>query len=395
MNSSSQKISAVMRNYGDPKLEFIAGKGSYLTSTSGEKYLDFTTGIAVNSLGHCHPKLVTALQEQSEQLWHSSNLYRISQAESLAKKLIANTFADRVFFCNSGTEAIEAGIKIIRRYFFHKGHQQKNRIIALTSSFHGRTLGALALANNPTQAKGFLHGDGGFDQVEYGNVDELKRTITDKTAGIVIEPIQGEGGIRVAMKDYLAEIKNLCEINDLLLFFDEVQSGVGRSGSLYAYQELGIQPDLLATAKGLGGGIPIGACITTESIAEAMTPGTHGSTFGGNPLAAAAANAVLDEILSPNFLREVKNNSRYLFTKLETFLGQYPNLLRDVNGMGFMVGLGFHEDASEVVKLAEEEKLLLVKAGRNYIRLLPPLNISIAEIDEAIEIIERCLQRCS
>ena len=395
MNSSSQKISAVMRNYGDPKLEFIAGKGSYLTSTSGEKYLDFTTGIAVNSLGHCHPKLVTALQEQSEQLWHSSNLYRISQAESLAKKLIANTFADRVFFCNSGTEAIEAGIKIIRRYFFHNGHQQKNRIIALTSSFHGRTLGALALANNPTQVKGFLHGDGGFDQVEYGNVDELKRTITDTTAGIVIEPIQGEGGIRVAMKDYLAEIKNLCEINDLLLFFDEVQSGVGRSGSLYAYQELGIQPDLLATAKGLGGGIPIGACITTENIAEAMTPGTHGSTFGGNPLAAAAANAVLDEILSPNFLCEVKNNSRYLFTKLETLLGQYPNLLRDVNGMGFMVGLGFHEDASEVVKLAEEEKLLLVKAGRNYIRLLPPLNISIAEIDEAIDIIERCLQRCS
>jgi acetylornithine/N-succinyldiaminopimelate aminotransferase len=306
MNSSSQKLSAVMQNYGDPKLEFVAGKGSYLTSTSGEKYLDFTTGIAVNSLGHCHPRLIAALQEQSERLWHSSNLYRISQAETLAEKLIANTFADRVFFCNSGTEAIEAGIKIIRRYFYHLGHQQKNRIISLTSSFHGRTLGALALANNPTQTEGFLHGDGGFDQVEYGNVDELKRTITDTTAGIVIEPIQGEGGIRVAMKDYLAEIKNLCEINNLLLFFDEVQSGVGRSGSHYAYQELGIQPDLLATAKGLGGGIPIGACITTERIAEAMTPGTHGSTFGGNPLAAAAANAVLDEILRPNFLPEVK-----------------------------------------------------------------------------------------
>lgn len=395
MNSSSQKLSAVMRNYGDPKLEFVAGKGSYLTSTSGEKYLDFTTGIAVNSLGHCHPRLIAALQEQSERLWHSSNLYRISQAETLAEKLIANTFADRVFFCNSGTEAIEAGIKIIRRYFYHLGHQQKNRIISLTSSFHGRTLGALALANNPTQTEGFLHGDGGFDQVEYGNVDELKRTITDTTAGIVIEPIQGEGGIRVAMKDYLAEIKNLCEINNLLLFFDEVQSGVGRSGSLYAYQELGIQPDLLATAKGLGGGIPIGACITTERIAEAMTPGTHGSTFGGNPLAAAAANAVLDEILRPNFLPEVKKNSRYLFIKLEALLHQYPNLLRDVDGMGFMVGLGFHKDASGVVKLAEEKKLLLVKAGRNYIRLLPPLNISIAEIDEAIEIIECCLQSCS
>ena len=395
MNSSSQKLSAVMRNYGDPKLEFVAGKGSYLTSTSGEKYLDFTTGIAVNSLGHCHPRLIAALQEQSERLWHSSNLYRISQAETLAEKLIANTFADRVFFCNSGTEAIEAGIKIIRRYFYHLGHQQKNRIISLTSSFHGRTLGALALANNPTQTEGFLHGDGGFDQAEYGNVDELKRTITDTTAGIVIEPIQGEGGIRVAMKDYLAEIKNLCEINNLLLFFDEVQSGVGRSGSLYAYQELGIQPDLLATAKGLGGGIPIGACITTERIAEAMTPGTHGSTFGGNPLAAAAANAVLDEILRPNFLPEVKKNSRYLFTKLEALLHQYPNLLRDVDGMGFMVGLGFHKDASGVVKLAEEKKLLLVKAGRNYIRLLPPLNISIAEIDEAIEIIECCLQSCS
>jgi acetylornithine/N-succinyldiaminopimelate aminotransferase len=395
MNSSSQKLSAVMQNYGDPKLEFVAGKGSYLTSTSGEKYLDFTTGIAVNSLGHCHPRLIAALQEQSERLWHSSNLYRISQAETLAEKLIANTFADRVFFCNSGTEAIEAGIKIIRRYFYHLGHQQKNRIISLTSSFHGRTLGALALANNPTQTEGFLHGDGGFDQVEYGNVDELKRTITDTTAGIVIEPIQGEGGIRVAMKDYLAEIKNLCEINNLLLFFDEVQSGVGRSGSLYAYQELGIQPDLLATAKGLGGGIPIGACITTERIAEAMTPGTHGSTFGGNPLAAAAANAVLDEILRPNFLPEVKKNSRYLFTKLEALLHQYPNLLRDVDGMGFMVGLGFHKDASGVVKLAEEKKLLLVKAGRNYIRLLPPLNISIAEINEAIEIIECCLQSCS
>ena len=395
MNSSSQKTSAVMRNYGDPKLEFVSGKGSYLTSTSGEKYLDFTTGIAVNSLGHCHPKLIAALQKQSERLWHSSNLYRISQAEALAEKLIANTFADRVFFCNSGTEAIEAGIKIIRRHFYHMGHQQKNRIISLTSSFHGRTLGALALANNPTQAKGFLHGDGGFDQVEYGNIEELKRTINETTAGIVIEPIQGEGGIRVAMKDYLTEIKSLCEINNLHLFFDEVQSGVGRSGSLYAYQELGIQPDLLATAKGLGGGIPIGACITKESIAEAMTPGTHGSTFGGNPLAAAAANAVLDEILSPNFLSEVKKNSRYLFTRLEALLGHHPNLLRDVNGMGFMVGLGFHEDASEVVKLAEEKKLLLVKAGRNYIRLLPPLNISIAEIDEAVEIIEYCVQSCS
>ena len=200
MNSSSQKISGVMRNYGDPKLEFVFGKGSYLTSTAGESYLDFTTGIAVNSLGHCHPKLIAALQDQSERLWHSSNLYRISQAETLAQKLIANTFADRVFFCNSGTEAIEAGIKIIRRYFYSKGHEQKNRIISLTSAFHGRTLGALALANNPSQTQGFLHGDGGFDQVEYGNVNDLKNKINDMTAGIVIEPIQGEGGIRVAMK---------------------------------------------------------------------------------------------------------------------------------------------------------------------------------------------------
>ena len=394
MNSSSQKISGVMRNYGDPKLEFVFGKGSYLTSTAGESYLDFTTGIAVNSLGHCHPKLIAALQDQSERLWHSSNLYRISQAETLAQKLIANTFADRVFFCNSGTEAIEAGIKIIRRYFYSKGHEQKNRIISLTSAFHGRTLGALALANNPSQTQGFLHGDGGFDQVEYGNVNDLKNKINDMTAGIVIEPIQGEGGIRVAMKEYLAEIKDLCKINNLLLFFDEVQSGVGRSGSLYAYQELGTQPDLLATAKGLGGGVPIGACIATENIAAAMTPGTHGSTFGGNPLAAAAANAVLDEILSPNFLNDVKKRSQYLFAKLETLLRQYPKLLRDVDGMGFMIGLCFHKDASDIVKLAEEKKLLLVKAGRNYIRLLPPLNISVSEIDEAVEIIECCLQDC-
>ncbi|MGB4248578.1 MAG: aspartate aminotransferase family protein [Pseudohongiellaceae bacterium] len=377
--------SALMSNYGNPELEFEHGKGCFLYTATGERYLDFTMGIAVNCLGHCHPHLVAALQQQAEKIWHSSNLFRIPQTERLAARLVELTFADRVFFSNSGTEAVEAGFKMMRRYHYSRGDTDRVRIIALTQSFHGRTLAPIAASANPLHCEGFLTGDPGFDQVQWGDIDALRAAITNKTAGVILEPIQGEGGIRVTPFDYLRKVRELCDEQGILLMFDEVQSGVGRSGHLYAYQASGVTPDLLASAKGLGGGFPIGACLSTERVAAPMVAGTHGSTFGGNPLATAVGNAVLDVIMAPGFLAESMERAAYLRAGLEKIIADFPLVVAEQTGLGFMVGLKCVIPNTDVITALKEARMLVVKAGANTIRLLPPLNISTTEIDLAVE----------
>lgn len=379
--------SALMSNYGNPELEFEHGKGCFLYTATGERYLDFTMGIAVNCLGHCHPHLVAALQQQAEKIWHSSNLFRIPQTERLAARLVELTFADRVFFSNSGTEAVEAGFKMMRRYHYSRGDTDRVRIIALTQSFHGRTLAPIAASANPLHCEGFLTGDPGFDQVQWGDIDALRAAITNKTAGVILEPIQGEGGIRVTPFDYLRKVRELCDEQGILLMFDEVQSGVGRSGHLYAYQASGVTPDLLASAKGLGGGFPIGACLSTERVAAPMVAGTHGSTFGGNPLATAVGNAVLDVIMAPGFLAESMQRAAYLREGLAGIIADFPQVFAEQTGLGFMVGLKCVVTNTDVIAALKEARMLVVKAGANTIRLLPPLNITTAEIDLAVETI--------
>lgn len=383
--------SALMQNYGSPELEFERGEGSFLYTVEGERYLDFAMGIAVNSLGHCHPKLVDALTRQANILWHTSNLYRISQSETLARQLVQHSFADRVFFSNSGTEAVECGFKMIRRYFHNRGQSQRKRIIAMSGSFHGRTLAAIAAAANPAHCEGFLQGDTGFDQAKFGDLDSLSNTITADTAAVILEPIQGEGGICVAEKDYLLGVKGLCEQHDLVLMFDEVQCGIARTGSLYAHEQLGVNPDILASAKGLGGGFPIGACLATEELASALSPGTHGSTFGGNPLATAVGSAVIAEVTTESFLSNVRQLGSYLKAELEKLVTQYPQHLNRVTGLGLFIGLVCEIDAAELIERLQQEKLLLVKAGDNSIRWLPALNVSREEIDSALTILTKVL----
>ncbi len=376
--------SALMSNYGSPKLEFERGQGSYLYTPDGERYLDFTMGIAVNCLGHCHPHLVAALQEQSTKIWHSSNLFRIPQAEKLAQRLVDLTFADRVFFSNSGTEAVEAGFKMMRRYHYSRADKERVRIIALSQSFHGRTLAPIAASANPLHTEGFLTGDPGFDQVPFGDIHALRAAISEKTAGIILEPIQGEGGIRLTPFDYLLQVRELCDEMGILLMFDEVQSGVGRSGYLYAYQASGIAPDLLASAKGLGGGFPIGAVLASERVSAPMVAGTHGSTFGGNPLATAVGNAVLDILTAPGFLRTAMESAAYLRAGIAKLIVAYPKVLEEQTGMGYMIGLKCVCSNADLLNKLQEKRLLAVKAGNNSIRFLPALNISRDEIDEAL-----------
>lgn len=383
--------SALMQNYGTRELKFDRGEGSYLFTKDGERYLDFGMGIAVNSLGHCNPQLIDALTDQAKRLWHTSNLYNIEPGEQLANKLVASTFADRVFFCNSGTEAIECGFKAIRRYFHSKGQSQKNRIVSMTGAFHGRSLAAIASAANPAHCEGFLVGDPGFDQAEFGNFESLLSAVNENTAGIIIEPIQGEGGINVAELEYLKSVRDLCDSHNILLMFDEVQCGIARTGSLYAYQQLGVNPDILATAKGLGGGFPIGACLATEAVASALVAGTHGSTFGGNPLATAVGNAVMDILNDAGFLRNVSELGDYFKAELQKLVARYPLLLSDVRGLGLMLGLYCLTDAGQLNARLQEHKLLVVKAGRNSLRLLPALNVTKKEIDSAVEIISKVL----
>jgi acetylornithine/N-succinyldiaminopimelate aminotransferase len=376
-------------------LAFQKGEGVWLTATNGERYLDFTSGVAVNALGHAHPHLVAALQEQATRLWHMSNLFGSPDGERLAARLCAASFADTVFFANSGAEAMECAIKVTRKYQAAKGHPERYRIITFEGAFHGRTLATLAAGGQQKYLEGFGPRVEGFDQVPLGDLEATKKAIGPHTAGILIEPLQGEGGVRAPSNAFLKALRQLCDDNKILLVFDEVQSGMGRTGELFAYQRTGVSPDVMALAKALGGGFPIGACLATSEAASGMTAGTHGSTFGGNPLAVAAANAVLDVMLAPGFFDHVKRMSLLLKQKLASIVDRHPDVLSEVRGEGLLIGLKAVVPANDLVLALRDEKLLTVGAGENVVRLLPPLIVSEAEIDDAVARVEGACAKLS
>jgi acetylornithine/N-succinyldiaminopimelate aminotransferase len=370
-------------------LGFERGEGAWLIATNGERYLDFTSGVAVNALGHAHPHLVAALQEQATKLWHMSNLFKSPDGEQLAARLCEASFADFVFFANSGAEAMECAIKVTRKYHAAKGHPERYRIITFEGAFHGRTLATLAATGSPKYLEGFGPPMDGFDQVMLGDLDAVKKTIGPQTAGILIEPLQGEGGVRAAPHAFFKALRQLCDDNGLLLIFDEVQTGMGRTGELFAYKRLGVTPDVMPLAKALGGGFPIGACLATAEAASGMTPGSHGSTFGGNPLAVAAANAVLDVMLKPGFFAHVQRMSLLLKQKLAAVVDRNPGVLAEVRGEGLLIGLKAVVPSGDLVAALRDEKLLTVGAGDNVVRFLPPLIVTEAEIDEAVQRLDR------
>lgn len=382
-------ITPVMPTYGRWDVTVEKGEGCYLYATDGRKFLDFTSGIAVTSLGHCHPHLIGALAKQAETLWHSSNLFRIPTQERLAQRLVENSFADTVFFNNSGAEAVELSIKVARKYQSETGHPERYRVIGCHGSFHGRSFATLAAAGAEGYLKGFGPVMDGFDHVAFNNLNEMRAAVNDKTAAILVEPVQGEGGVRAAVTDYLRGLREICDEFGLLLLFDEVQCGMGRTGKLFAHQWAGVTPDVMAVAKALGNGIPIGACLATEKAAVGMVPGTHGSTFGGNPLATAAGNAVLDVMLAPGFLDGVQGKAELLWGKLEGLVRQYPELFAEVRGSGMLLGIKCVIPAGEFVTKLRGEGLLCLTAGDNVLRILPPLIVGEHEINEAVGIIQK------
>jgi acetylornithine/N-succinyldiaminopimelate aminotransferase len=371
------------------ELGFERGEGVWLVATNGERYLDFTSGVAVNALGHAHPHLVAALQDQAARLWHMSNLFKSPDGERLAARLCAASFADFVFFANSGAEAMECAIKITRKYQAAKGHPERYRIITFEGAFHGRTLATLAATGSAKYLEGFGPPVDGFDQVQLGDLDAVRKAVGPHTAGILIEPVQGEGGVRAAPPAFFKALRQLCDDRGLLLIFDEVQTGMGRTGELFAYQRLGVTPDVMPLAKALGGGFPIGACLATAEAAAGMTPGSHGSTFGGNPLAVAAANAVLDVMLEPGFFRHVQKMSLLLKQKLASVVDRHPRVLAEVRGEGLLIGVKAVVPSGDLVTALRNEKLLTVGAGDNVVRFLPPLIVGEAEIDESVVRLER------
>ena len=381
-------IAAVMPTYARADLAFERGEGAYLFTAEGARYLDFCAGIAVDCLGHAHPRLVQALTAQAQKLWHTSNVFRIPGQERLAERLVAHTFADTAFFCNSGAEAVECGVKTARVYFDSIGAPERYRVICAENAFHGRTLATIAAGGQEKLLKGFEPTVDGFDHVGFGNLNETRAAITDKTAAILIEPVQGEGGILPAQEDYLHGLREIADEYGLLLFFDEVQCGMGRTGKLFAHEWVGVTPDIMAVAKGIGGGFPVGACLATEKAAKGMVAGSHGSTYGGNPLAMAVANAVLDVMLEPGFMERVQKMGASLTAKLETVVAKHPKMLKGVRGRGLMIGLMCHDDPKPLVTKLRENKLLTVGAGNNVVRLLPPLIIGEGHIDEAVAIID-------
>jgi acetylornithine/N-succinyldiaminopimelate aminotransferase len=382
-----------MPTYARADLAFERGEGVYLYATNGRRYLDFASGVAVNSLGHCHPHLVAALKAQAEKLWHCSNLYRIPGQEKVARRLIERSFADTVFFCNSGAEAMEGVIKVMRKYHHETGNPQRYRIIVAGGAFHGRTLATLAAGGQEKHLKGFTPVVEGFDRVTYGDLDEVRAAIGRETAGILVEPIQGEGGIRPAPKDYLRSLREIADNAGLLLAFDEVQTGNGRTGKLFAHEWAGIAPDVMGTAKGLGSGFPIGAILATAKAAVGMTAGTHGSTFGGNPLAVAVADAVLDVLLGEGFLDHVVRMGELLSAELGKLVERHPKALEEVRGVGLMLGLKCRAPYAEVVKALVEHGLLTVAAGDNVVRMVPPLIVEPQHITEAIDSLDRALRQ--
>ena len=381
--------SHLLPTYARVDLAFERGEGVWLITPAGKRYLDFTSGVAVNALGHSHPKMVEAITEQAKKLWHVSNLYRIPEGERLAERLCALSFADTVFFQNSGTEAIECCIKMARKYQAASGEPERNRIITFEGAFHGRSLAALAATGNKKYLEGFGPAMPGFDQVPFGDLKAVKAALGPETAAIIIEPVMGEGGVRVVPHDFLKALRKLCDDNGLLLIFDEVQTGIGRTGDLFAYQHTGVEPDIMALAKALGAGFPIGACLATAEAGKGMTAGTHGSTFGGNPLAMAAANAVLDVVADKKFLNAVKQKGLLFKQRLAEIRDRYSSVIAEVRGEGLLIGLRMVPPAGEMVEELRNQEMITVAAGDNVVRLLPPLIIDEAEIAEAIARIDR------
>jgi acetylornithine/N-succinyldiaminopimelate aminotransferase len=394
-SSPGEPSTAVMGTYGRQNIVFSRGEGCWLIAENGDRYLDFGSGVAVNALGHAHPALVAAIKAQADKLWHTSNLYRVEGQETVAEKLTRLTFAERVFFCNSGAEACEGAIKVARRYHYVCGRPERQRIITFRGAFHGRTLATLAAAGNEKYLEGFGPEAQGFDHVDVGDVAALEAAIGPETAAIMLEPIQGEGGVRGFSLDDLRAIRELCDQHGLLLVLDEVQTGIGRTGKLFAHEWADITPDVMAVAKGLGGGFPVGAILATAEAAKGMTPGTHGSTFGGNPLAMAVASTVLDIVSEPDFLEAVRDKALHLKQGLAGLKDQHADVVEEIRGAGLLTGLKLkdHVSPQDVVKAAAGEKLLIVGAGDNCVRVLPPLIASDKEIAEAVQLLSRALAR--
>ena len=381
-------MSGLAKNYNRKNLSFKKGKGSYLYGTDGKKYLDFVEGIAVNSLGHSHPKLIKALTLQSKKVWHVSNAFKIPEGEKLAKKLTKNTFADYVMFQNSGAEATEAAIKVARKYFYSIGKPKKNRILCIKNSFHGRTIAAIFASGSKKMTEGFGPSIKGFDHFDFGDHKSLTNSINNQTAAIMIEPILGEGGIKVIPSWCLRELRKICDKKKILLILDEVQCGIGRSGKFFAFEHSKIKPDIVPIAKGIGGGFPIGAVLMTKKVAKFMTPGSHGSTFGGNPLAMAVGNAVIDEILKKNFLYNVRRISKYFHSELNNIKNEFPNIIKEIRGVGLLIGIQLFNNQNLFIKNLMKKKLLTIRAAENVVRILPPLNVKKNEIKIALNIIK-------
>ena len=381
--------SSLANNYKRRNLSFKKGIGSFLYSSKGEKYLDFVQGIAVNTLGHSNPNLIKALNKQSKKLWHVSNAFIIPEGEKLAKELTSKTFADKVIFVNSGAEANEAAIKVARRYFYSLGITKKNRILCIKNSFHGRTLANIFASGSKKMTEGFGPNVSGFDHFKYGDIKSFKSKITKKTAAVFFETAMGESGIKVHSKKFLKQVRKICNQKNILLILDEVQCGIGRSGKFFAYEFANIKPDIVPIAKGIGGGYPIGAVLMTKKVSKCMTPGTHGSTYGGNPLAMTVGNAVLSEVFKKNFLKNVRNNSRYFLNELNTIKKEFPKIIKEVRGIGYLIGLQLFFDQTKFIQKLMDYKLLTIRAGENVIRILPPLNVKKSEIKLALGIIRK------
>tara|TARA_B100001063_G_scaffold211548_1_gene209944 strand:+ start:1633 stop:2796 length:1164 start_codon:yes stop_codon:yes gene_type:complete len=381
-------MSYLAKNYNRKKISFVKGKGSYLFTTNGTKYLDFVQGIAVNCLGHANSKLVKTINDQSKKLWHVSNAFQIPEGEKLAKKLCKKTFADYVIFQNSGAEATEAAIKVARRFFYSIGKPNKTRILCIKNSFHGRTLATIFASGSKKMTEGFGH-VGGFDHFTFGDHKSLKKKITKNTAAIMIEPIMGEGGIKVIPDWCLKELRKLCNKKKILLILDEVQCGISRTGDFFSFEQSKVKPDIVPIAKGIGGGFPMGAVLMNKKVANGMTPGTHGSTFGGNPLAMSVGNTVIDIVSSKKFLNNVKKMSEYFLSNLNLIKKKYPKVIKEIRGRGFLIGVQIQKDQTKFIKKLMDNKLLTIRAAENVVRILPPLNVKKKELDQAVKIISK------
>ena len=382
-------MSALAKNYNRRKIAFKRGKGSFLYSTNGKKYLDFIQGIAVNSLGHSNPYLINKIKNQAQKVWHVSNAFIIPEGERLAKRLTQKTFADYVIFQNSGAEATEAAIKVARRYFYSIGKKNKNRIICIKNSFHGRTIATINASGSKKMTEGFGPKVAGFDHFNFGDHEQLKKMIKKNTAAIMVETILGEGGIKVIPDWCLKDLRKLCNQKKILLILDEVQCGVGRTGKFFAFEYSKVKPDIVPIAKGIGGGFPLGAVLMTKKVASGMVPGTHGSTFAGNPLAMSVGNAVMDQIFKKGFLKNVNTKSKYFHKELNKIKNNYPKLIKEIRGKGLLIGIKLYFDQTKFIKTLEKNNLLTIRAAENVIRVLPPLNVKKAEINLALKIIKK------